>query len=162
MIGFRAVDNRLRQHFKAHPKGSKSGSTVVGFLVAQQGRLIHLVRCVQRSHMLSNHILLHSSGSGLFDMKLVNCGDSRGVIIDGEHGFAEDVEAPQYLACHCNCCSLVLGYEVDAMIESTDAVVCHDIGSDQTFFPLLIVPCGAQATSFDCLGNQPHNKWNSV
>mmetsp|Transcript_19471 Transcript_19471/g.35307 ORF Transcript_19471/g.35307 Transcript_19471/m.35307 type:complete len:345 (+) Transcript_19471:50-1084(+) len=66
--GFRTVDNRLRQHFKAHPEDSKSGSTVVGFLAAQQG-------------------------TGLYDMKLVNCGDSRGVIIDGEHGFVDDVEA---------------------------------------------------------------------
>mmetsp|Transcript_27363 Transcript_27363/g.63848 ORF Transcript_27363/g.63848 Transcript_27363/m.63848 type:complete len:361 (-) Transcript_27363:58-1140(-) len=66
--GFRTVDNRLRQYFKSHPDGAKSGSTAVGFLAAQQG-------------------------DGLFDMKLVNCGDSRGVVLDGSYGFVNDVEA---------------------------------------------------------------------
>eukprot|EP00971_Amphidinium_carterae_P093552 1851466-Amphidinium_carterae.1 len=44
------------------------------------------------------------------------------------------------------------------MTESTDAAVCQDsVRQDQMFFPLLIAPCGAHATPFDCLGNQPHD-----
>eukprot|EP00971_Amphidinium_carterae_P089436 1769940-Amphidinium_carterae.5 len=51
-------------------------------------------------------------------------------------------------------CQLELGYKVDVPAESTDAVVCHDIvGQDQTIDLLMFLPCGTQATPFDCQGN---------
>lgn len=53
---FRSIDNSLRKHFKTHPDKPKAGSTVVGALVAQQK-------------------------NGSYQAKLVNCGDSRGIII---------------------------------------------------------------------------------
>lgn len=53
---FRTVDNKLRKHFKEKPQESKSGSTVIGALVARQG-------------------------DGSYTAKLINCGDSRGIII---------------------------------------------------------------------------------
>lgn len=52
--GFRTVDNCLRKHLSSQE--SKSGSTVVGALVAQ-------------------------TDDGSYTAKLVNCGDSRGVVI---------------------------------------------------------------------------------
>mmetsp|Transcript_101733 Transcript_101733/g.273274 ORF Transcript_101733/g.273274 Transcript_101733/m.273274 type:complete len:327 (-) Transcript_101733:86-1066(-) len=52
--GFRTVDNRLRKHCKETE--SKAGSTVVGALVALDG-------------------------DGTYTAKLINCGDSRGIII---------------------------------------------------------------------------------
>eukprot|EP00443_Scrippsiella_acuminata_P132329 CAMPEP_0115595418 /NCGR_PEP_ID=MMETSP0272-20121206/12309_1 /TAXON_ID=71861 /ORGANISM="Scrippsiella trochoidea, Strain CCMP3099" /LENGTH=314 /DNA_ID=CAMNT_0003030723 /DNA_START=95 /DNA_END=1036 /DNA_ORIENTATION=+ len=55
--GFRTVDNRLRKHLKQRPKEeSNSGSTVVGALIAHEG-------------------------NGSYHAKLINCGDSRGIII---------------------------------------------------------------------------------
>lgn len=56
--GFKSVDNQLRKHFKKHPEGAKSGSTVVGALVAKQK-------------------------DGTYTAKLINCGDSRGLIVKG-------------------------------------------------------------------------------
>lgn len=53
---FRSIDNQLRKHFKQHPDKPKAGTTVVGALVAQQK-------------------------DGLYEAKLINCGDSRGIII---------------------------------------------------------------------------------
>jgi len=52
------VDNQLRQEFKEHPGEAKAGSTVVGLLAAKQS-------------------------DGNYRAKLINCGDSRGVIIKG-------------------------------------------------------------------------------
>lgn len=55
--GFRAVDNKLRQHFKQNPKDEiGSGSTVTGAL------------CLRLS-------------DGFYSAKMVNCGDSRGVVV---------------------------------------------------------------------------------
>eukprot|EP00928_Gymnodinium_smaydae_P029939 TRINITY_DN22400_c0_g1_i1.p1 TRINITY_DN22400_c0_g1~~TRINITY_DN22400_c0_g1_i1.p1 ORF type:complete len:370 (-),score=54.81 TRINITY_DN22400_c0_g1_i1:20-1129(-) len=54
--GFRAVDNKLRKYFKQNPAESRSGSTVVGALVVRQG-------------------------DGTFSAKIVNCGDSRGLVV---------------------------------------------------------------------------------
>jgi len=53
---FRAVDNQLRQTFKASPDDAKAGSTVVGVLAAKQS-------------------------NGSYNAQLINCGDSRGVFI---------------------------------------------------------------------------------
>jgi len=53
---FRSVDNQLRKHFKQHPDKPKAGTTVIGALVAQQQ-------------------------DGSYQAKLINCGDSRGIII---------------------------------------------------------------------------------
>jgi serine/threonine protein phosphatase PrpC len=53
---FRTVDNQLRKHFKTHPEDAKAGSTVVGLLTAKQS-------------------------DGTYTAKLVNCGDSRGVVV---------------------------------------------------------------------------------
>lgn len=53
---FRSVDNQLRKHFKQNPAEKNSGSTVIGALVARQK-------------------------NGNYSAKLVNCGDSRGIII---------------------------------------------------------------------------------
>jgi len=53
---FRSIDNRLRKHFKQHPDKPKAGTTVIGALVAQQQ-------------------------DGTYHAKLINCGDSRGIII---------------------------------------------------------------------------------
>lgn len=53
---FRSIDNQMRKHFKQHPDKPKAGSTVIGALVAKQS-------------------------DGLYNAKLVNCGDSRGIII---------------------------------------------------------------------------------
>lgn len=53
---FRTIDNRLRKYLKEKSKESKSGSTVVGALVARDG-------------------------PGSYSAKLVNCGDSRAIII---------------------------------------------------------------------------------
>jgi len=55
---FRAVDNQLRQSLKADPDNAKAGSTVVGLLASKQS-------------------------DGSFKAQLINCGDSRGVIIKG-------------------------------------------------------------------------------
>lgn len=55
---FRAVDNQLRKEFKKHPDDAKAGSTVIGLLAAKQS-------------------------DGNYSAKLINCGDSRGVIIKG-------------------------------------------------------------------------------
>lgn len=55
---FRAVDNQLRKYFKEDHEDKKSGSTVVGTVVSKQD-------------------------DGTYSIKLVNCGDSRGVIIEG-------------------------------------------------------------------------------
>lgn len=54
--GFRTVDNQLRKHLREKPEESRCGSTVVGALVARQG-------------------------NGTYSAKLINCGDSRGIII---------------------------------------------------------------------------------
>lgn len=53
---FRAIDNRLRKHLKESTKAVIAGSTVIGALVAQQG-------------------------DGSFSAKVINCGDSRAIII---------------------------------------------------------------------------------
>jgi len=53
---FRAVDNQLRQALKANPDDAKAGSTVVGLLASKQG-------------------------NGSYNAQLINCGDSRGIII---------------------------------------------------------------------------------
>jgi len=60
---FRSIDNKLRKHLKEHPDKPKAGTTVIGALIAQQK-------------------------DGRYDAKLVNCGDSRGVII--QNPLAED------------------------------------------------------------------------
>jgi serine/threonine protein phosphatase PrpC len=52
---FRTVDNQLRKALKNHPHDTKAGSTVVGLLASK-----------------------HGDG---YSAKLVNCGDSRGVIL---------------------------------------------------------------------------------
>lgn len=54
--GFQVVDNRLRKYFKKYTEGAKAGTTVVGFVATQQN-------------------------DGKYDAKLINCGDSRGVIV---------------------------------------------------------------------------------
>jgi len=54
--GFKTVDNQLRKHLKENHSELKSGSTVTGALIAQQK-------------------------DGSYTAKLVNCGDSRGIII---------------------------------------------------------------------------------
>mmetsp|Transcript_79469 Transcript_79469/g.221144 ORF Transcript_79469/g.221144 Transcript_79469/m.221144 type:complete len:351 (-) Transcript_79469:7-1059(-) len=54
--GFRTVDNQLRKYFKQNPAERKAGSTVIGSVVAKQN-------------------------DGHFIAKLINCGDSRGIII---------------------------------------------------------------------------------
>jgi len=53
---FRSIDNQLRKHFKQHPDKPKAGTTVVGALAALQE-------------------------DGTYHAKLINCGDSRGIII---------------------------------------------------------------------------------
>jgi serine/threonine protein phosphatase PrpC len=55
---FRAVDNQLRKELKAHPDEGKAGSTVVGLLASKQN-------------------------DGNYTAKLINCGDSRGVVFRG-------------------------------------------------------------------------------
>jgi len=67
---FRSVDNRLRKHFKQHPDKPKAGTTVVGAMVAQQQ-------------------------DGSYEAKLINCGDSRGMVIQNvspEDGFLSIIE----------------------------------------------------------------------
>jgi len=54
---FRAVDNQLRQALKANPEEAKAGSTVVGLLASKQS-------------------------NGTYNAQLINCGDSRGVVIE--------------------------------------------------------------------------------
>jgi len=54
---FRTVDNRLRKYLKEKTKDTISGSTVIGALVARQG-------------------------DGSYSAKVINCGDSRGIIIE--------------------------------------------------------------------------------
>jgi protein phosphatase 2C family protein 2/3 len=56
--GFRTVDNQLRKYFKEESSDKKSGSTAVGVLVSKQD-------------------------DEMYSAKLVNCGDSRGVIMEG-------------------------------------------------------------------------------
>lgn len=53
---FRTVDNQLRQELKGSPDNARAGSTVVGVLAAKQ------------SH-------------GNYTLKLINCGDSRGLVM---------------------------------------------------------------------------------
>lgn len=53
---FRTIDNQLRKHLKQHPEEHKAGCTVIGALVARQS-------------------------DGTYNAKIVNCGDSRGLII---------------------------------------------------------------------------------
>lgn len=53
---FRTVDNRLRKHLKENTKSAIAGSTVVGALVARQE-------------------------DGTFSAKVINCGDSRAIVV---------------------------------------------------------------------------------
>mmetsp|Transcript_28139 Transcript_28139/g.80882 ORF Transcript_28139/g.80882 Transcript_28139/m.80882 type:complete len:343 (+) Transcript_28139:103-1131(+) len=54
---FRTIDNRLRKFLKEKAKDTVSGSTVIGALVARQD-------------------------DGMYSAKVINCGDSRGIIIE--------------------------------------------------------------------------------
>lgn len=64
---FRSVDNQLRKHLKHQTDETKAGCTVVGLIAAQQK-------------------------NGLYSAKLINCGDSRGVIV-------QTVEETEDLSC---------------------------------------------------------------
>jgi len=74
--GFEAVDTRLREHIAANPE-KDSGTTVVGALVARQS-------------------------NGSYSLKMLNCGDSRGLVVRGpseKEGSVETVPVriPQHL-----------------------------------------------------------------
>jgi len=59
---FRAVDNRLRKHLKERTRSVIAGTTVVGALVLRQG-------------------------DGTYSAKVINCGDSRGLVLrDADDG----------------------------------------------------------------------------
>jgi len=90
---FRAVDNQLRQALKDHPDDAKAGSTVVGFLATKQG-------------------------DGNYSAKLINCGDSRGVVIKSpmESDSSEDSPNPR---------STRVRQQLPVIIESIDHKPSH-------------------------------------
>lgn len=70
---FRTVDNQLRQALKADTDNAKAGSTVVGLLASKQS-------------------------DGSFKAQLINCGDSRGVVMKGPESPTKANESKAWVA----------------------------------------------------------------